>query len=95
MIILDPVWNIHALSAHDGADTHKALLSLPGRITHEDQHPLSPLQLSFQHSLLIIVDLLAGQNVMDHVYQFLDDFDSLVLIPEHVLSDNDSDGPME
>ena len=87
MVLLDPVWNIQALTAHDGANAHNALLALPGRIANEEDHPLAILQESFKHSLLTVVDILAGNSISEHVSRFLVDFQALSKIPEYVEHD--------
>ena len=84
MVLLDPVWNIQALTAHDGANAHNALLALLGRIANEEKHPLAILQESIKHSLLTVVAILAGNSVSEHVSRFLDDFEPLSKIPDYV-----------
>ena len=80
MIILDSVWNIPALSSHDGADSHTALLLIP-----TNGHPLSHQQPSIDHSLLVIVELLAGPEIAEYVFNFMIDFEPLVHIPRYIL----------
>lgn len=81
MVLLDLVWNISALAAHNGAMAHNALLAIPDRIANADQHPLSILQDTIKYLLLTIVKILAGPNVSEHVFHFLDDFEALSKIP--------------
>ena len=85
---MDPVWNIPALSSHDGTDSHATLLLIPTRMVDTNGHLLSHLQPSIDHTLLVIVDLLAGQEIAEHVFNFMIDFELLVRIPRYILDED-------
>ena len=84
MVLLGPVRNISALAAHDGTTAHNAPLAIPDRIANVYEHPLSIVQDTIKFSLLTIVKILAGPNVSEHVFRFLDDFEALSKIREYV-----------
>ncbi|KIM72799.1 hypothetical protein PILCRDRAFT_15782 [Piloderma croceum F 1598] len=87
MIILDPTWNIQALRAHSGANSHKALLRLKSRLPdHQNQdgepiHALAPFQPAIEHALVCIVSKLAGPEAGAYVDEFLDSFTPEIRIP--------------
>ena len=58
MIILDPTWNIQALKAHSGANSHKALLRLTSHLPDQRNargdsvHALASNQPAIEHALI-------------------------------------------
>lgn len=90
IVLLDPVWNLHALQAHDGAVVHQALLALPERLEQvydtrlrRNMNPLSILQPGIEQALVCIVDTIAGRDAALFVNDFIDDFEGLFRIPRY------------
>ena len=88
MVILDPAWNMKSLQNHQGSKLRKVLMSLPSKLIGMHQidapdqvHPLSILQPSVEHTLITIVEAVAGEGPAKYVNDFLDEFSPQFRIP--------------
>jgi hypothetical protein len=86
MVLLDPVWDLRNLQRNGSGLVHQILMDLPKKLQglrkgDEGPHPLADKQPAIEHTLVCVIEVLAGQGAADYVNSFLDDYRPRVQIP--------------
>lgn len=79
MILLDPVWTLQRLAAHDGGPRHDLYIAVGESIRREydddpTNHPCSGSLEAIEKALKSIMHAVAGDEARDEVVKFLDAF---------------------